>query len=113
MTSFAKNPQNKARAKRNAYKKVDFLVELYLYFKDIDDPIIFVDTPGLNGVAEIHMERTIDIVQSVHACIYMLQSRGITDTDKKSLQWIRFKLGLIKKVIFAIIYLPVKFTLYL
>lgn len=63
-------------------------VELFTPFIDTEVPVVLVDTPGLNGVAAMHKERTIDIVQSVHACIYMLQSRGISDTDKKMLQWI-------------------------
>ena len=63
-------------------------VELRLPFMDTELPLVLVDTPGLNGVAAMHKERTIDIIQGVHACIYMLQSRGISETDKKTLQWV-------------------------
>ena len=77
-------------AQSSAYKvssQID-LVEIYTPFMETDVPIVLVDTPGLNGVAAMHKERTVDIIQGVHACIYMLQSRGITETDRKSLQWI-------------------------
>lgn len=63
-------------------------VELFVPFMDTEIPISFVDTPGLNGVAAMHRERTISIIQSSHACIYMLQSRGIGGTDREALQWI-------------------------
>jgi GTPase Era involved in 16S rRNA processing len=63
-------------------------VEIYIPFMDTDIPVVLIDTPGLNGVADKHRERTIEIVKGAHACIYMLQSRGISDTDKSLLQWI-------------------------
>ena len=63
-------------------------VELFVPFMDTEVPVVLVDTPGLNGVAAMNKERTIDIIKSVHACIYMLQSRGISETDKKTLQWV-------------------------
>ena len=63
-------------------------VELFVPFMDTEIPVVFVDTPGLNGEAAIHRERTISIIQSSHACIYMLQSRGIGGTDREALQWI-------------------------
>lgn len=63
-------------------------VALFLPFINTELPVVFVDTPGLNGVAAMHEDRTIDIVQSAHACIYMLQSRGISETDQKTLQWV-------------------------
>ncbi|MCM3174398.1 dynamin family protein [Paenibacillus sp. MER 99-2] len=63
-------------------------VELFVPIMETNVPVIFVDTPGLNGVAEMHRERTIDLIQSAHACIYMLQSRGLGTTDIETLKWI-------------------------
>ena len=42
---------------------------------------MLIDTPGLNGVASGHLDQTIRVVQEAHACIYLLQQRGLTKED--------------------------------
>lgn len=56
-------------------------VELFLPFASSDRKIVLIDTPGLNGTAEGHRERTIDLVKQAHACIYLLQLRGFSESD--------------------------------
>ena len=48
---------------------------------DSDMPIVFVDTPGLNGIADRHREQTIEQIEQAHACIYLIQARGLTKSD--------------------------------
>lgn len=43
--------------------------------------IVFIDTPGLNGMEQGHYEQTLKLVQQAHACIYMVQLRGIGQSD--------------------------------
>ncbi|WP_394884683.1 dynamin family protein [Clostridium butyricum] len=61
-------------------------VELYIHFLDIDEELTIVDTPGLNGVADKHREVTIDEIHKAHACIYLCQKNGITDSDKSFIE---------------------------
>ena len=56
-------------------------VELYLHFMDIDDPIVLIDTPGLNGVAEGHKEITLHEIKQSHASICLFHVRGMGDSD--------------------------------
>lgn len=56
-------------------------VTLYTPAFAFDDPVVFIDTPGLNGIADNHREKTLDIIQKAHACIYLLQKRGLGDSD--------------------------------
>lgn len=61
-------------------------VEIYCSIHGIDSNIVFVDTPGLNGTAEGHYERTAELVKQAHACIYLLQISGLKETDKTFLR---------------------------
>lgn len=56
-------------------------VELFLPFASSDRKVVLIDTPGLNGTAEGHRERTINLVKQAHACIYLLQLRGFSESD--------------------------------
>jgi GTPase SAR1 family protein len=60
-------------------------VEIYIPFLETDIPVVLIDTPGLNGVLEKHSERTFEIIQSVHACIYMFPSKGLDIVDINAL----------------------------
>lgn len=60
-------------------------VEIYVPILSDERSIAIVDTPGLNGIAEGHLEQTTAIVQEAHACIYILSRRGLTNTDVKFL----------------------------
>lgn len=44
-------------------------------------PVVFIDTPGLNGIADHHRDKTINIIKNAHACIYLLQKRGLSESD--------------------------------
>ena len=56
-------------------------VDVYVNFSDIDEPIVFVDTPGLNGVADGHRDITIREISRSHASICLFPIRGIGQTD--------------------------------
>lgn len=56
-------------------------VDVYVNFSDIDEPIVFVDTPGLNGVADGHRDITIQEISRSHASICLFPIRGIGQTD--------------------------------
>ena len=55
---------------------------------DSDDRVCFVDTPGLNGVADNHREKTIEEIKNAHACIYLMQVRGLGQSDIDFLKYI-------------------------
>lgn len=55
---------------------------------DSDDRVCFVDTPGLNGIADNHREKTIEEIKNAHACIYLMQVRGIGQSDIDFLKYI-------------------------
>ena len=60
-------------------------VEIYIPILQTNQSIVVVDTPGLNGMAEGLLEQTIKIVHEAHACIYILQRRGLTNNDVRFL----------------------------
>ena len=43
--------------------------------------ICLIDTPGLNGIADNHREKTIEQIKNAHACIYLMQVRGLGQSD--------------------------------
>lgn len=55
---------------------------------DSDAKVCFVDTPGLNGVADKHREKTIEEIKNAHACIYLMQVRGLGQSDIDFLKYI-------------------------
>ena len=61
-------------------------VEIYMPLLHVTRPLMIMDTPGLNGIAEGHLEQTKAIVKKAHACIYLIQQRGLTKDD---LQFLR------------------------
>ena len=65
------------------YQVVDEIeyVELYLPIFESEHRIVIVDTPGLNGTADGHREQTVSLIQQAHACIYLLQRRGLAESD--------------------------------
>lgn len=46
-----------------------------------EKPVCFIDTPGLNGVADNHREITIEQVKRAHMCIYLMHGRGLDNSD--------------------------------
>lgn len=65
------------------HKVADEIVKVILHTSvlSFSGPVVFIDTPGLNGIADKHREKTLDIIQKSHACIYLLQKRGLGDSD--------------------------------
>ena len=61
-------------------------VEIYISLLHTDRPLMIMDTPGLNGIAEGHLEQTKEIVRKAHACIYLIQQRGLTKDDLEFLR---------------------------
>ncbi len=57
-------------------------VSIYVNFLDVPYPIIIVDTPGLNGMADRHREITLNEIKKAHACIYLLSVSGVKSTDR-------------------------------
>lgn len=55
---------------------------------DTDARICFIDTPGLNGIADNHREKTIAQIKNAHACIYLIQVRGLGQSDIEFLRYI-------------------------
>lgn len=55
---------------------------------DSNAKVCFVDTPGLNGVADNHREKTIEEIKNAHACIYLMQVRGLGQSDIDFLKYI-------------------------
>ena len=53
-----------------------------------DEKVCFVDTPGLNGIADNHREKTIEQIKNAHACIYLMQVRGLGQSDIEFLRYI-------------------------
>ena len=56
-------------------------VEIYLPFMKINRPVVIVDTPGLNGMADGHREQTIALIQRAHSCIYLIPRGGLGESD--------------------------------
>lgn len=56
-------------------------VEIYLPFMVLRRPVVLVDTPGLNGMAEGHREQTVALIQKAHACIYLIPRGGLGESD--------------------------------
>lgn len=63
-------------------------VELFMPIFPTKYPVVFIDTPGLNGLAEGHRERAVQLVQQAHACIYLLQLRGLSDSDVNFIRYL-------------------------
>ena len=55
---------------------------------DNNAEVCFVDTPGLNGIADNHREKTIEQIKNAHACIYLMQVRGLGQSDIEFLKYI-------------------------
>lgn len=74
-----------------ASKEIDVVSEIesvhfYLNIEGIEDNVVFIDTPGLNGVAKGHREVTINEIQKAHASICLFQLRGLTVSELEFLQ---------------------------
>lgn len=69
----------------NQYNVVQDIVavDVYVHFADIEDPVVFIDTPGMNGGAKGHREITLHEIRHSHAsiCLFHLRGMGKSDLD--------------------------------
>lgn len=63
-------------------------VEIYCPVLGSNANVVFVDTPGLNGIADGHYERTVELVKQAHICVYLLHLHGMKETDKSFIRMI-------------------------
>ena len=63
-------------------------VEIYIPFLKVSRPVVLIDTPGLNGVAEGHREQTVALIQKAHACIYLISRSGLKESDTSFLSYL-------------------------
>lgn len=58
-------------------------VDVYVHFADIEDPVVLIDTPGMNGVAKGHRDITLHEIRHSHAsiCLFHLRGMGKSDLD--------------------------------
>lgn len=64
-------------------------VEIYVPLLNTKQNIVIIDTPGLNGIADGHREQTVELIKNAHFCTYLLQRRGISDSDRDFLNYIK------------------------
>ncbi len=68
-------------------QEIDKVVIRYKILDHAAD-VCFIDTPGLNGMADKHREKTIEQIKNAHACIYLMQVRGLSSSDIEFLEFI-------------------------
>jgi len=58
-------------------------VEVFVNFRHTNEPIVFIDTPGLNGVADGHRDLTIHEIKQAHAsiCLFHLRSLAYSNLE--------------------------------
>ncbi|MFK0572890.1 dynamin family protein [Endozoicomonas sp.] len=83
---IASNPdalKNYVTTFSKAHRVVDEikLVHIYVHFLNVEDPVVLIDTPGLNGTAEGHRSVTLREVEKAHASIFLFHLRALTESD--------------------------------
>lgn len=63
-------------------------VDIYINFIDVQEDLVIVDTPGLNGLADKHRELTVEEIKQAHSCIYLFPKRGLAQTDVEFIKYI-------------------------
>lgn len=58
------------------------------HFLDYEGELSVIDTPGLNGIADKHREKTEEQIKNAHACIYLMSVRGLGESDIRFLKYI-------------------------
>ena len=58
------------------------------HFLDYEGELSLIDTPGLNGIADKHREKTEEQIKNAHACIYLMSVRGLGESDIRFLKYI-------------------------
>jgi GTPase Era involved in 16S rRNA processing len=57
-------------------------INIYLHYLDTEVPVVILDTPGLNSIADFHREEAIKAVLSSHVCVYTLPRPYLSHTDR-------------------------------
>ena len=63
-------------------------VEIRSHLLNEQKNVCLIDTPGLNGIADKHREKTIHQIKNAHACIYLIQVRGLGKSDLEFIKMI-------------------------
>lgn len=61
-------------------------VEVFVNFRHTNEPIVFIDTPGLNGVADGHRELTMHEIKQAHASICLFHLRSLANSNLEFLR---------------------------
>lgn len=74
-----------AKSNRDVVKEIAY-VDIFAPILPSDDKIVFIDTPGLNGVAEGHRDITLQEIERSHANIFLFGINGIKSTDLSTIE---------------------------
>ncbi|WP_419872343.1 dynamin family protein [Candidatus Pristimantibacillus sp. PTI5] len=61
-------------------------VEVFVNFRHTNEPIVFIDTPGLNGVADGHRDLTMHEIKQAHASICLFHLRSLAHSNLEFLK---------------------------
>lgn len=61
-------------------------VDVYVNFKSTDEKVVFIDTPGLNGVADGHRDLTMHEIKQAHASICLFHLRSLAHSNLEFLR---------------------------
>jgi GTPase SAR1 family protein len=61
-------------------------VEVFVNFRHTNEPIVFIDTPGLNGVADGHRDLTMQEIKQAHASICLFHLRSLAHSNLEFLK---------------------------
>lgn len=64
-------------------------VDIYVNFKNTDEKVVFIDTPGLNGLAKGHRDLTMHEIKQAHASICLFHLRSLAQNNLEFLQVLR------------------------
>jgi hypothetical protein len=63
-------------------------VKIYIDIPGVTGNVVFIDTPGFNGIADHHREITIDEIKSAHTSIVIFGNKGLTNSGREFLKLI-------------------------
>ncbi|MDR0919710.1 MAG: dynamin family protein [Oscillospiraceae bacterium] len=56
-------------------------LNIFMHYMDVDTPVIMLDTPGLNSIADFHRENALKSIISSDLCVYNLSRPRLSRTD--------------------------------
>ncbi|WP_236420614.1 dynamin family protein [Paenibacillus sp. JJ-223] len=72
-------------AELNVAQEISY-VDVYVNFKSTDEKVVFIDTPGLNGVADGHRDMTMHEIKRAHASICLFHLRSLSHSNLELLR---------------------------